>query len=274
MPNLRISEIHQPNMHREAARRLITSPVCARSCLVSPSSPSSQQSSPFIRSFSHALQRRSNKKPEDAPRSQSKPPTRGTAAESIPSILNNSPTPNSAEKLGPIASGHLGSLSRLFSQNQATRKDTTNKPQNTSIFDYGISSLNPDNRLLAVEPPHHLHIYAHKHNTHVTLTRPNRDAIISVSTGNIGFRKAGRSTYDAAYQLAAYVLGKVQEQGLIRQIKELEIVLRGYGAGREACTKVLLGTEGRFIRSKIVRVTDATRLKFGGTRSKKPRRLG
>ena len=95
-----------------------------------------------------------------------------------------------------------------------------------------------------------------------------------MSTGNIGFRKAARSTYDAAYQLAAYVLGRVQEQGLTSQIKELELVLRGYGAGREACTKVLLGSEGRFIRSRIVRVTDATRLKFGGTRSKKPRRLG
>jgi small subunit ribosomal protein S11 len=262
-------------MHREAARRLITPPVCARSC---PFSSSSQKFSPFTRPFSHTPQRRSNKKPEDASRSQPKSPTRETAAESIASILSNSPTPSSAEKLGPIASGHLGSLSRLFSQNQAARKDNANKPTAStpepSILDYGISSLNPDSRLLAVEPPHHLHVYAHKHNTHVTLTRPNRDAIISVSTGNIGFRKAARSTYDAAYQLAAYVLGKIQEQGLIRQIKELEVVLRGYGAGREACTKVLLGSEGRFIRSKIVRVTDATRLKFGGTRSKKPRRLG
>ncbi|KAI9768315.1 MAG: hypothetical protein M1840_004923 [Geoglossum simile] len=231
-------------MHREAARRLITP---------------------------------SRRKPEATPRPQPKPPARGTATEGIASILSNSPAPSSAEVLGPIVSGHLGSLSRLFSQNQAARK-AANKPpastRDTDILDYGISSLNPESRLLAVEPPYHLHIYAHKHNTHVTLTRPNGDAIISVSTGNIGFRKAARSTYDAAYQLAAYVLGRIQEQGLIRQIKELELVLRGYGAGREACTKVLLGSEGRFIRSKIVRVTDATRLKFGGTRSKKPRRLG
>ncbi|KAI9782743.1 MAG: hypothetical protein M1839_004731 [Geoglossum umbratile] len=258
-------------MHREVARCLITSPICVRSRLLS---RFCQQYSPLIRPLSYAPRKAS----EDATASPSKPLARETAAEDIASMLSNSPTPSSAERLGPIASGHLGSLSRLFSQNQAARKETADKlptsAPDANVLDYSISSLNPDSRLLAVEPPHHLHIYAHKHNTHVTLTRPNRDAIISVSTGNIGFRKAARSTYDAAYQLAAYVLGRIQEQGLIRQIKELELVLRGYGAGREACTKVLLGSEGRFIRSKIVRVTDATRLKFGGTRSKKPRRLG
>ena len=58
------------------------------------------------------------------------------------------------------------------------------------------------------------------------------------------------------------------------EIKRLEVILRGFGSGREAVTKALLGTEGRFLRSKVIKVADATRLKFGGTRSKKPRRLG
>ncbi|KAH0542750.1 hypothetical protein FGG08_002889 [Glutinoglossum americanum] len=167
----------------------------------------------------------------------------------------------------------LGSLSRLFAKNQETRL-TSPSPPETNSLNYEISALNPDSRLLAVEPPHHLHIYSHKHNTHITLSRPNRDPIISVSTGNIGFRKAARSTYDAAYQLAAYVIKRVHEQGLLGQIKELEVILRGFGAGREACTKVLLGSEGRVLRTRVVRVIDATRLKFGGARSKKPRRLG
>jgi small subunit ribosomal protein S11 len=121
---------------------------------------------------------------------------------------------------------------------------------------------------------HHLHIYATKHNTHITLTKPNRDALISVSCGNIGFRKAGRGTYDAAYQLVAYVMSRIQDQGLLAQIKKLEIVYRGFGPGREAASKVIMGSEGRNIRNKIVKLTDATRLKFGGTRSPAPRRLG
>lgn len=125
-----------------------------------------------------------------------------------------------------------------------------------------------------VQPPHGFYVYATKHNTHITLTRPSRDPILSVAAGNIGFKKAARGSYDAAYQLAAYVMGRIQEQGLMAQIHQLEVVLRGFGAGREAVTKALLGSEGRNIRGRVVRVTDATRLKFGGTRSPKPRRLG
>lgn len=66
----------------------------------------------------------------------------------------------------------------------------------------------------------------------------------------------------------------MKEQGLNGQIKKMEVSLRGFGQGREAVTKALLGVEGRHIRGKIVKVSDATRLKFGGTRSPKPRRLG
>jgi small subunit ribosomal protein S11 len=126
----------------------------------------------------------------------------------------------------------------------------------------------------SLEPPHGFYVYATKHNTHITLTRPSRDPILSVAAGNIGFKKAARGSYDAAYQLAAYVMGRIQEQGLMAKIHQLEVVLRGFGAGREAVTKALLGSEGRNLRGRVVRVTDATRLKFGGTRSPKPRRLG
>ena len=63
-------------------------------------------------------------------------------------------------------------------------------------------------------------------------------------------------------------------QGKGGQIRQLEVILRSYGPGREAISKILLGADGRALRSKIVRVMDGTRLKFGGTRSQKPRRLG
>ncbi|MCJ1436320.1 hypothetical protein MMC27_005698 [Xylographa pallens] len=126
----------------------------------------------------------------------------------------------------------------------------------------------------AVAPPHHLHVFSSKHNTHITLTRPDRNPIIAVSTGNLGFKKAARGTYDAAYQLGAYMMNRIQQEGLLAKIQKVELVLRGYGDGREAIKKILLGSEGMSLRPRVVRVTDATRLKFGGTRSKKPRRLG
>ncbi len=121
---------------------------------------------------------------------------------------------------------------------------------------------------------HHLHIYATKHNTHLTLTQPDGASLISVATGVLGLRKANRGTYDAAYQLAAYVMKRIQERGLLRDIYKLELVFRDFGAGRMAVTNALMGVEGKTLRGRIVRLTDATRLKQGGTRSPKPRRLG
>lgn len=122
--------------------------------------------------------------------------------------------------------------------------------------------------------PFHFHVYSHKHNTHVTVTRPNRNPIISLSSGNLGFKHANRGQYDSAYQLGAYTIDKLQQAGWHAKIHKLEVVLRGFGPGREAVTKVLLSNEGRLLRDKIVKVSDSTRLKFGGSRSKKPRRLG
>jgi small subunit ribosomal protein S11 len=124
------------------------------------------------------------------------------------------------------------------------------------------------------QQPYHFHVYAHRHNCHITVTKPNRDAIISVSCGNLGFKKSQRKHYDSAYQLGAYVIDKLHQGGWHKKIKQMEVVLRGFGQGREAVTKVLLGTQGKMLRNSIVRVADATRLKFGGTRSPKPRRLG
>ncbi|KAK5733438.1 hypothetical protein LTR17_009683 [Elasticomyces elasticus] len=153
------------------------------------------------------------------------------------------------------------------------------------------------------EKPHRLHVYATKHNTHVTLVQPSRpasassaltgsaggkgqagakmiDVLMSYSAGNVGFRKAGRGSYDAAYQLAVFLFKQMGEKGLLVEkgikggIQDLEIILRGFGAGREAVTKVLLGSEGRNVRHRVKRVVDATRLKLGGPRAKKPRRLG
>ncbi|KAI7152863.1 hypothetical protein KC324_g14720, partial [Hortaea werneckii] len=148
------------------------------------------------------------------------------------------------------------------------------------------------------EKPHRLHILATKHNTHITFVQPPRpaiqtassgisrtsasaadqkktiDVLLSLSAGNLNFRKAGRGSYDAAYQLAAYVLKQIKEKGMLGDVKKLEVVLRGFGAGREAVTKALLGAEGVDVRKRISAVVDATRLKLGGPRSKKPRRLG
>jgi small subunit ribosomal protein S11 len=149
----------------------------------------------------------------------------------------------------------------------------------------------------SVDEPYHLHVFAHKHNTHITFTEPSRNVICSFSCGNIGLKKAQRSSFDAAYQLATYAMKrmamiswrmggkKMPQSSPVRTLHQLnagfgvggvgiEVVMRGFGPGREAFQKALLGSEGALLRGKISKVTDATRLKFGGARSPAVRRLG
>ena len=181
--------------------------------------------------------------------------------------------PDSKPSNDPKTRSTLGMIAGIFDQQRGNTSPIS--PQYTSSTD-DIDALarmtpSPSQRL---PEPHHLHIYAHKHNTHITLARPNHNPLISVSTGNLNFRKAQRGTYDAAYQLGKYVMERIQQQGLLKEIHGLHVVLRDFGPGREALTKVLLGSEGRGLRGKILSVADATRIKFGGTRGRKPRRLG
>lgn len=157
--------------------------------------------------------------------------------------------------------------------------DKPGSPPSRSGSDYSrmAESLESDmikNPYADRAPPHHLHVYCHKHNTILTLTRPNGNPLLSIGCGQIGFRKSGRSGFDPAYQLSAHVMSQIQEKGLLMEIERLEVVFRGFGKGRDAFTKVLLGNEGRHIRGLITRVSDSTRLKFGGTRSRRTRRLG
>ncbi|OBT67110.1 hypothetical protein VE03_04535 [Pseudogymnoascus sp. 23342-1-I1] len=187
------------------------------------------------------------------------------------------PSPNASSILGlssnkssssPTAKRPaLSDLSAIFEEGQAS-KSSSRFPSPA-----GLSAYNNLSQQQRYEEPHHLHVFATKHNTHITVTRPNRDPIISLSTGNIGFKHSQRKHYDSAFQLAGYVFARMKDTGLLPQIKKLEVILRGFGQGREAVTKAILGVEGMPFRGKIVRVTDATRLKFGGTRSPRPKRL-
>ncbi|OJD23990.1 hypothetical protein ACJ73_04651 [Blastomyces percursus] len=140
-------------------------------------------------------------------------------------------------------------LSKLSASTRASRNTNTDSASMAFRLNQVVQS-----GYAMQDPPHHLHVYSHKHNTHITLTRPNREPLLSMSCGNIGFRKAQRSKFDAAHQLASFMMGKIQEEGHLLTMKRLEVVLRGFGPGREAFTKVLLGSEGKNIRNMILLV--------------------
>ncbi|OBT75032.1 hypothetical protein VF21_06346 [Pseudogymnoascus sp. 05NY08] len=193
------------------------------------------------------------------------PPT--SAPFKADSTLGLSSDKSSSSPSSPAKRPALSDLSAIFEEGQAS-KSSSRFPSPA-----GLSAYNNLSAQQRYEEPHHLHVFATKHNTHITITRPNRDPIISLSAGNIGFKHSQRKHYDTAFQLASYTFGRMRDTGLLPQIKKLEVILRGFGPGREAVTKAILGVEGMPFRNKIVRVTDATRLKFGGTRSPRPKRL-
>lgn len=187
----------------------------------------------------------------------------------------STPTPGNGSEQKASPSSTLGTAASTISQLSAETR--AKAPTNSGDDIANIASRIHDavaNPYPTQAPPHHLHVFSHKHNTHITLTRPNRDPLLSLSCGNLGFRKSQRGNYDASHQLSSHVMAKIQERGYLMDIKRLEVVMKGFGSGREAFTKALLGSEGKNIRRYVVRVTDATKLKFGGTRSRRVRRLG
>ena len=213
----------------------------------------------------------------------------------------SSSTPDAADRFGAFANqlrtgGVLGqALSAPKSQEQSLREIQQKQHQDEAQARrqrFSLSGARPMSKALtdakniaeagmANRPSttevfgelHHLHVYATKHNTHLTLTRPNREPMLSLSAGNINFQKGHRGNFDAAYQLVTYTIAQMIEKGFMETVQRLEVILRGHGPGREAFQKAILGTEGSLIKQKVYRVTDSTRLKFGGTRSPCRRRL-
>ncbi|PHH52911.1 putative 37S ribosomal protein S18, mitochondrial [Ceratocystis fimbriata CBS 114723] len=199
----------------------------------------------------------------EAPTSTSTSSTSSTLSSPLAHLY---PSPKEINDFPPSTASEMRKLSHTLFAGVAKANSTHVQDADTPLTD---AKAGEDDTL----EPFHFHVYSHKHNTHITVTRPNRNPIISMSCGNIGIRKSRRKNYDAAYQLTAYVLERLYHEGWQEKIKNLEVVLKGFGAGREAATKVLLGQEGKLLADKIIRVSDATKIKFGGTRSKNPRRI-
>ncbi|KAG5990070.1 hypothetical protein E4U54_004189 [Claviceps lovelessii] len=197
---------------------------------------------------------------ESPKRVQARPKTEAL----LDSLLNSPLTPrNRAEQ----PSNAMSDLSRNL-----VFQTLNNKPTSIDTSVLSGKPYEPQRRVDQLEP-YHFHVYSHKHNTHITCTKPNREPIISMSCGNIGYRKSRRGTFDSAYSLTKYALERLIHTGWSQKINKLELVLRGFGQGRDAAIKVLMSPEGKVLRDKIIRVADSTRIKFGGTRSEKPRRL-
>lgn len=108
------------------------------------------------------------------------------------------------------------------------------------------------------------HIRSTFNNTIVTITDKNGNALSWASAGGLGFRGSRKSTPFAA-QMAAEVAAKAaMEHGL----KQVEVYVKGPGAGREAAIRSLQATG-----LDVNMIKDVTPIPHNGCRPPKRRRV-
>lgn len=109
-----------------------------------------------------------------------------------------------------------------------------------------------------------VNIQATYNNTMVTLADGSGNAVMWSTSGALGFKGAKKGTPFAAGKVAELLADKAQALGL----KEIDVVVKGVGAGREAALRAL-ASKGFVINS----IKDATPVPFNGPKPKKPRRV-
>lgn len=108
------------------------------------------------------------------------------------------------------------------------------------------------------------HIKSTFNNTIIAITDQEGNVLAWGSAGTIGFKGAKKSTPYAAQIAAQDVARRAKEMGL----KELIVMVKGPGPGREAAIRSLQGA-GLSVRS----VKDVTPLPHNGCRPRKRRRV-
>ncbi|MEK9154094.1 MAG: 30S ribosomal protein S11 [Patescibacteria group bacterium] len=109
-----------------------------------------------------------------------------------------------------------------------------------------------------------LHIHATYNNTKVLLTDKEGNTVAWSSSGALGFSGAKKGTPFAAAKVGELVGDKAAIIG----IKDVDVVIRGVGAGRESA---LRGFAGKGI--EVSRIADETPVPHNGPRPPKPRRV-
>jgi small subunit ribosomal protein S11 len=109
-----------------------------------------------------------------------------------------------------------------------------------------------------------LHIQATYNNTLVTLSDGDGRSVAASSSGALGFSGAKKGTPFAAAKVGE-LLG---EQAAGMGLKEVDVIIKGVGAGRESALRAF-AVRGIQIRS----IKDITPIPHNGPRPKKPRRV-
>jgi len=109
-----------------------------------------------------------------------------------------------------------------------------------------------------------VHIKATFNNTYIAVTDINGEMLCWDSAGTIGYKGSRKSTPFAAQRAAESVASKAQKFG----IREIEIKVKGPGAGRESAITALQDAG-----LKVRAIEDVTPLPHNGCRPRKKRRV-
>jgi len=101
-------------------------------------------------------------------------------------------------------------------------------------------------------------------NTLITLTAPDGGTICGGSAGAAGFKGTKKSTPFAAAKAAEQVAEKALKLG----VKEVAVLVKGPGSGRDAAIKALKNTG-----LGVISITDITPIPHDGCRPRKRRRV-
>lgn len=109
-----------------------------------------------------------------------------------------------------------------------------------------------------------LNIHATYNNTKVLLADKDGNTVAWSSSGSLGFSGAKKGTPFAAAKVGEIVGDKANIIG----IKEVDVVIRGVGAGRESALRAFSGKG-----IDVLRISDDTPIPHNGPRPPKPRRI-
>lgn len=109
-----------------------------------------------------------------------------------------------------------------------------------------------------------LHIQATFNNTKLLLSDKVGNAVMWSSSGALGFKGAKKGTPFAAAKVGEVLGEKAQLMGM----KDVDVIMRGVGSGRESSLRAF-SAKGIGVTS----IKDATPVAFNGPRAKKPRRV-
>jgi small subunit ribosomal protein S11 len=109
-----------------------------------------------------------------------------------------------------------------------------------------------------------LHVQSTYNNTKVILTDMDGNAVLWSSCGTLGFKGAKKGTPFAAAKVGETLALKAEPLGL----KEVRVVVKGVGSGRESAIRGFI-SKG----VNIISIKDETPVPHNGPKPKKPRRV-